>query len=173
MKKFIIILFAYIAAISAFAQLPKSVLNCTLGESTPINVKNIFTKKGFEPSSQNGVIFVSFLNRDHPNIDDTTPKFLNTWWQAALLQFDNGFLSGIILQNSYKNLDFTKTYYNIVKDYLHQNYTQDYWTTITPVNEPNYKELEGVIYNYGKIYYKLFILEDRGKPCLILQIYYK
>lgn len=178
MKKLLIIVIACIAAFSTFAQLPKTILNCTLGESTPINVKNIFTKKGFEPSSnKDGSIFVSFLNRNHPTIDDTTPKFLNTWWSSALLKFDNGVLSGILFQNSYKNLDFAKIYYNIVKDYLDQNYPQDYWTTITPENKPNYKELEGVIYNSGKIYYKLFILEYYGDqvltPVLTLQVYYK
>lgn len=167
-------IFACFTSICAFAQLPKTIFNCTFAKSTPTYVMNNFKQKGFEPNcNDEKTIFVSFINENHPNIDDYTPQFCGTWWHSCMVKFDDGVMNNFFFQNTYKNLDFAKTYYDIVYRYLQNNYSQYYWKSCSPITKVGYKEVEGVYYNSGQTYYKLFYGESNGTPFLILQMYYR
>lgn len=174
MKKILIIFLSlYFSFLSATAQLPGTILDCTFGKSTTSSVKQQIANIGFESEvNPNGTIFSSFINSNHP-IGDSTPKVCGTWWAGSLFSFSGGVLSDIRLQNTYKNMDFAKTYYDIVRNYLNNNFAKYFWEASAPISKPGYKEIEGVYYNSDNLYYKLFYGESNGTPFLTLHIYYR
>ena len=173
MNKIFAFIFMCVSCVAAFAQLPTVFENCTLGKSTPTEVMRVFSQKGFNPQINDvGSIFVSIINAEHP-IDKSIHKYCGTWWQSCYFNFENGVTQQILLQNIYNDIRFAKIYYNIVNDYLKENHSRYYWKPISPVSKSGYSEIEGVYYNSGKTYFKLFYGESEGYPVVCLDMYYR
>ena len=137
--------------------IPTTFLNCTVGKSTKAEVISQLSSKGHNPFSNDSKgLFYSFINTSHPKIDDTTPKFCDTWWHTASFSFTgNNRLIEIYLDNVYISAEAAKRYYDIVKKYLYDNYRQSFWQYGQPVTTTNMIEKESVYYKSGDYYIKL------------------
>lgn len=150
----------------------RTFIGCKLRVSTISDVKAQLALRSFTPTvNDDGGLFCSFLNEEHKQIDDNTPKFCGEWWQSAAFSFINdGKLDQIFLMNQYRNIQYAEIYYDKLKNYILEHYHFGFKSSTALQKRNNYEELGHFWFGGGVTNYALMYGYIAGTPFVALKI---